>query len=111
MDPQLSPQLHEPAEAARFLAERLRTIQGWQDYGTELHQDDPPPSPVTHESPPERLILLVKEVMRWGVCTASPRFMDKLYAGTTPVGALSELICAVLNNNAHVFRGSPILST
>lgn len=36
--------------------------------------------------------------------------MDKLYAGTRPIGAVSELIIGVLNANVHVFHVSPVLT-
>lgn len=36
--------------------------------------------------------------------------MDKLYAGTNPIGVISELLLAVLNSNAHVYQVSPVLT-
>jgi glutamate/tyrosine decarboxylase-like PLP-dependent enzyme len=36
--------------------------------------------------------------------------MDKLYAGTRPIGAVSELLIGVLNTNVHVFHVSPVLT-
>jgi glutamate decarboxylase len=36
--------------------------------------------------------------------------MDKLYAGTNPIGVISELLLAVLNSNAHVYHVSPVLT-
>ncbi|RKP37257.1 pyridoxal phosphate-dependent transferase, partial [Dimargaris cristalligena] len=40
----------------------------------------------------------------------NPRFMDKLYATTNPIGVLSELLLGLLNGNCHVFHVSPVLS-
>lgn len=36
--------------------------------------------------------------------------MDKLYAGTNPIGVISELLLAVLNSNVHVYQVSPVLT-
>ncbi|KAL7746373.1 Glutamate decarboxylase 2 [Sorochytrium milnesiophthora] len=40
--------------------------------------------------------------------TMNPMFMDKLYAGTTPVGIAAELVAAALNINTHVYKTSPV---
>lgn len=57
------------------------------------------------------IVDIVQTILDESVCTWSPRFMDKLFSGVHPIGAISELVCAVLNNNVHVFRASPALST
>lgn len=36
--------------------------------------------------------------------------MDKLYAGTNPIGVISEFLLGVLNGNCHVYHVSPVLS-
>lgn len=36
--------------------------------------------------------------------------MDKLYAGTNPIGVISELLLAVLNQNSHVYHCSPVFT-
>lgn len=36
--------------------------------------------------------------------------MDKLYAGTNPIGVISEMLLAVLNSNVHVYHVSPVLT-
>ncbi|CAG8485123.1 3385_t:CDS:2 [Paraglomus occultum] len=53
------------------------------------------------------IILLVKSIMQYSVNTWNPCFMDKLYAGTNPVGIISEMLITILNANAHVYRVSP----
>ncbi|KAI9299802.1 pyridoxal phosphate-dependent transferase, partial [Cunninghamella echinulata] len=53
---------------------------------------------------------LIKDTLKYSVNTWNPRFMDKLYASTNPIGVISELILAVLNANAHVYHCSPVLS-
>ncbi|KAF7727604.1 hypothetical protein EC973_007365 [Apophysomyces ossiformis] len=53
---------------------------------------------------------LIKSTLRYSVNSWNPRFMDKLYAGTNPIGVISELVLAVLNSNAHVYSCSPVLT-
>ncbi|KAI8093458.1 pyridoxal phosphate-dependent transferase [Halteromyces radiatus] len=53
---------------------------------------------------------LIKDTLKFSVNTWNPRFMDKLYAGTNPIGVISEIILAVLNSNSHVYHCSPVLS-
>lgn len=36
--------------------------------------------------------------------------MDKLYAGSSPIGVLSELLLAGLNGNSHVYHVSPVFT-
>ncbi|KAJ1963634.1 Glutamate decarboxylase 2 [Dispira parvispora] len=40
----------------------------------------------------------------------NPRFMDKLYAATNPVGVLSELFLGLVNANNHVYHVSPVFT-
>ena len=48
--------------------------------------------------------------MQYSVNTWNPCFMDKLYAGTNPVGIISEMLITILNANAHVYRVSPVFT-
>jgi glutamate decarboxylase len=52
----------------------------------------------------------IKEALKFSVNSWNPRFMDKLYAGTNPIGVISELLIATLNPNAHVYHVSPVLT-
>ncbi|CAO3688914.1 unnamed protein product [Umbelopsis ramanniana] len=52
----------------------------------------------------------IKETLKYSVNGWNPRFMDKLYAGTNPIGVISELLIATLNSNVHVYHVSPVLT-
>jgi glutamate decarboxylase len=56
------------------------------------------------------LMPLIKNALRYSVSTWNPRFMDKLYAGTNPVGVVTEMLITLLNANAHVYHVSPVLT-
>lgn len=56
------------------------------------------------------ILPLIEKTLRYSARTWSPRFMDKLYAGTHPIGAIAELIAAVLNTNVHVYHVSPVFT-
>ncbi|CAD6501347.1 BgTH12-01599 [Blumeria graminis f. sp. triticale] len=56
------------------------------------------------------LLRAIEQVLHYSVNTGDQGFMDKLYAGTNPVGVVSELVLAILNTNVHVFKVSPALS-
>lgn len=53
---------------------------------------------------------LIKDTLQYSVNSWNPRFMDKLYAGTNPIGVISEFLLAVLNGNGHVYHVSPVLT-
>jgi glutamate decarboxylase len=53
---------------------------------------------------------LIKSTMQYSVNSWNPRFMDKLYAGTNPIGVVSELLLAVMNSNTHVYHVSPVFT-
>ncbi|CAO3650076.1 unnamed protein product [Mucor fragilis] len=53
---------------------------------------------------------LIKSTLQYSVNSWNPRFMDKLYAGTNPIGVISELLLAVLNSNVHVYHVSPVFT-
>lgn len=44
------------------------------------------------------------------VVTWHKAFLEKLYAGTNPVGVASDMLLSVLNTNSHVFSASPALT-
>ncbi|PRT55836.1 L-aspartate decarboxylase dtxS4 [Wickerhamiella sorbophila] len=50
-------------------------------------------------------LLLDNSVVTW-----HKNFLEKLYAGTNPVGIASDLLLSVLNTNSHVFTASPALT-
>ena len=52
----------------------------------------------------------VTQTLQYSVNTFSPRFMDKLYAGSSPIGVLAELLLAGLNGNSHVYHVSPVFT-
>lgn len=47
------------------------------------------------------LLELVERTLKYSVNTWDQGFMDKLYASTTPVGVISELVLAILNTNVR----------
>ncbi|KAI7905571.1 pyridoxal phosphate-dependent transferase [Cokeromyces recurvatus] len=53
---------------------------------------------------------LIESAMKYSVNSWNPRFMDKLYAGTNPIGVISELLLAVMNSNSHVYHVSPVFT-
>jgi len=53
---------------------------------------------------------LLQNILRYSVNTWNPGFMDKLYAGTNPVGIITEMLMALLNANSHVYHVSPVLT-
>lgn len=56
------------------------------------------------------LLATVGRLLDLSVNTWDQGFLDKLYASTTPVGVVAELVLAVLNTNVHVFQVSPALT-
>ncbi|KAF9935012.1 hypothetical protein BGZ67_003603 [Mortierella alpina] len=59
---------------------------------------------------PEGIFPTVTQTLQYSVNTFSPRFMDKLYAGSSPIGVLAELLLAGLNGNSHVYHVSPVFT-
>jgi glutamate/tyrosine decarboxylase-like PLP-dependent enzyme len=49
----------------------------------------------------------IADAMRLSVRTGHPRFFDKLYAGSDPIGQVAEWITATLNTNVHTFAVAP----
>lgn len=52
----------------------------------------------------------IKLVFDHSVNPWTGRFLDKLYAATTPVGIAADLVLSAVNANAHVMSASPVLS-
>ncbi|KAF9112718.1 hypothetical protein BGX27_002893 [Mortierella sp. AM989] len=59
---------------------------------------------------PEGIFPTINQTLQYSVNTFSPRFMDKLYAGTSPIGVMAELLLAGLNGNSHVYHVSPVFT-
>ncbi|UKZ87188.1 uncharacterized protein TrAFT101_002994 [Trichoderma asperellum] len=56
------------------------------------------------------LLHSIERLLKYSVNTWDQGFMDKLYASTTPVGVIADLILSVLNTNVHVYHVSPALT-
>ncbi|KAI1004891.1 L-aspartate decarboxylase [Podosphaera aphanis] len=56
------------------------------------------------------LLSTIEQVLKYSINSWGQGFMDKLYAGTNPVGVISELILGILNTNVHVYHVSPALT-
>ncbi|KAM0525451.1 hypothetical protein ACHAPE_000156 [Trichoderma viride] len=56
------------------------------------------------------LLQSIDKLLQYSVNTWDQGFMDKLYASTTPVGVIADLILSVLNTNVHVYHVSPALT-
>ncbi|KAF9934533.1 hypothetical protein FBU30_001674 [Linnemannia zychae] len=63
-----------------------------------------------HGVGPEGIFPTITQALKHSVNTFSPRFMDKLYAGSSPIGVLAELLLAGLNGNSHVYHVSPVFT-
>ncbi|KAG0344138.1 hypothetical protein BG004_004701 [Podila humilis] len=59
---------------------------------------------------PEGIFPTITQTLQYSVNTFSPRFMDKLYAGSSPIGVLAELLLSGLNGNSHVYHVSPVFT-
>lgn len=58
----------------------------------------------------EGLLRSADLLLQHSVVTWHKAFLEKLYAGTNPVGVASDLLLSVLNTNSHVFTASPALT-
>ncbi|CAG8733073.1 9050_t:CDS:2, partial [Racocetra persica] len=56
------------------------------------------------------LMPLIQDILKYSVNTWHPGFLGKLYAGTNPVGIISEMVISLLNANSHVYDVSPALT-
>ncbi|KAG0239374.1 hypothetical protein BGX31_002833 [Mortierella sp. GBA43] len=63
-----------------------------------------------HGVGPEGIFPTITQTLQYNVNTFSPRFMDKLYAGSSPIGVMSELLLAGLNGNSHVYHVAPVFT-
>lgn len=68
-------------------------------------QDQKPANPL------EAVVEGVTSALRWSVRTTHPLFLDKLCAGSEPVGQVAELVAAVLNTNVHTYAVAPFFAT
>ncbi|KAJ1656663.1 Glutamate decarboxylase 2 [Dispira simplex] len=59
---------------------------------------------------PQAIFNSIEESLRYSVKVWNPRFMDKLYAATNPIGVLSELFLGLVNANNHVYHVSPVFT-
>eukprot|EP00038_Savillea_parva_P023500 m.41201 g.41201 ORF g.41201 m.41201 type:complete len:515 (+) comp6096_c0_seq2:61-1605(+) len=55
----------------------------------------------------DKIVGHIKSALKYSVRTSHPRFFDKLYAGSDPVGQVAELITALLNSNVHTYAVAP----
>lgn len=53
---------------------------------------------------------VIETTFKYSLKTMHPFFMDKLYAGSDPIGQIAEFVVAVLNTNVHVYHVSPVFS-
>ena len=58
----------------------------------------------------EECIKVIETTFKYSLKTMHPFFMDKLYAGSDPIGQIAEYVVAVLNTNVHVYHVSPVFS-
>lgn len=58
----------------------------------------------------EECAKVIETTFKYSMKTMHPFFMDKLYAGTDPIGQIAEYIVSVLNTNVHVYHVSPVFS-
>eukprot|EP00835_Amoeboradix_gromovi_P007045 NODE_1017_length_2136_cov_0.617575.p1 type:complete len:501 gc:universal NODE_1017_length_2136_cov_0.617575:277-1779(+) len=56
----------------------------------------------------DSMIDMCQKTLKYSPSTNSKYFMDKLYAGTSAVGIIGELMIALLNTNVHVYHVSPV---
>ncbi|CAF1110951.1 unnamed protein product [Didymodactylos carnosus] len=61
-------------------------------------------------STPTEMVNMMKMILDYSPNTQHPLFLDKLYASTSPIGIMAELIIATLNTNAHVYNVSPVVT-
>lgn len=67
--------------------------------------------PLTNEpSSIEECAKAIETTFKYSLKTMHPFFMDKLYAGSDPVGQIAEYVVAILNTNVHVYHVSPVFS-
>jgi glutamate/tyrosine decarboxylase-like PLP-dependent enzyme len=65
---------------------------------------------VTDEGSVERFLASCRDLLKYSVRTRHPRFMNQLYAGSTPSGQIAELLTAVLNSTVHTYAAGPVFA-
>ncbi|TID15810.1 hypothetical protein CANINC_004339 [Pichia inconspicua] len=94
----IGPKFDDPKELYKLLdLEKVETL-----FDKSIQKDN--------ENPYEEVLQVFEKILNNSVTTLHPGFMDKLYAGTNPIGLLSDLLLSVLNTNSHVFTVSPALT-
>eukprot|EP01101_Sappina_pedata_P002106 TRINITY_DN12380_c0_g1_i1.p1 TRINITY_DN12380_c0_g1~~TRINITY_DN12380_c0_g1_i1.p1 ORF type:complete len:577 (+),score=160.75 TRINITY_DN12380_c0_g1_i1:1364-3094(+) len=58
----------------------------------------------------DKILDRIRDVLHYSVRTGHPLFLDKLYAGSSPIGQVGELLAAILNTNTHVFSVAPVFT-
>ena len=58
----------------------------------------------------DECIETIKTTMEYSLKSMHPFFMDKLYAGSDPIGQIAEFIVSILNTNVHVYHVAPVFS-
>ncbi|KAA8492843.1 Acidic amino acid decarboxylase GADL1 [Porphyridium purpureum] len=70
----------------------------------------PENSPPSSHAGVERVMDAVNELLEYSVVTMNPMFLNRLYAGSSPVGQIAELLIAVLNTSPDTYATAPALS-
>jgi len=50
----------------------------------------------------------IEKALEYSTRTGKSLFLDKLYAGSEPVGQVAEFIMGIVNSNSHTFPSSPV---
>ncbi|EGD74373.1 hypothetical protein PTSG_06384 [Salpingoeca rosetta] len=58
----------------------------------------------------DEIVERIDRVLKYSVRTGHPRFLDKLYAGSDPVGQVSEFLTAVVNTNVYTYAVAPVFT-
>lgn len=58
----------------------------------------------------EECAKVIETTFKYSLKSMHPFFMDKLYAGSDPIGQIAEYVVAILNTNVHVYHVSPVFS-
>ena len=58
----------------------------------------------------DECLTTIRQTMDLSLKTMHPFFMDKLYAGSDPIGQIAEYVVAVLNTAVHVYHVAPVFS-
>ena len=58
----------------------------------------------------DECIKTIQTTMDYSLRTMNPFFMDKMYSGSEPIGAIAEWIVGILNTATHVYHVGPVFS-